>query len=82
MLAQISKVLPNDAEGRSTFVTSGGFAKVQALCADSGSALKEHVDVINSCYPEEIVKYYSPGYAATLLEIERQIGVALRSGGV
>jgi hypothetical protein len=34
----------------------------------SGNKLKEHVDIINSCYPEEIVKYYSPGYSASLLE--------------
>ena len=41
---------------------------MQALDAESGSKLREHVDVINSCYPEEIVKYYSPGYSAQLLE--------------
>jgi len=64
---QISKVLPNDATGRHDFVTSGGFAVVQQLNAESGSALKEYVDVINSCYPEEIVKYYSPNYSKELL---------------
>lgn len=68
VLQQIAKVLPNDASGRHDFVTSGGFAKVQQLDAVSGNKLKEHVDIINSCYPEEIVKYYSPGYSASLLE--------------
>jgi len=69
VLAQISKVLPNDTTtARSEFVTSGGFAKVQQLDAAAGSKLKEFVDVINSCYPEEIVKYYSPGYSQQLLE--------------
>jgi len=68
VLQQIAKVLPNDAAGRHDFVTSGGFAKVQQLDQMSGSKLKEHVDIINSCYPEEIVKYYSPGYSASLLE--------------
>ena len=67
-LAQIAKVLPNDAAGRHDFVTSGGFAVVQQLDAAAGNKLKEHVDIINSCYPEEIVKYYSPGYSAALLE--------------
>ena len=62
-------MLPNDAEGRTAFVTSGGFAKVQQIAAtQAGSDIKEFVDVINSCYPEEIVRYYSPNYAAALLE--------------
>ena len=33
-----------------------------------GSKLKEAVEIINSCYPEEIVKYYSPSYSQQLLE--------------
>ena len=65
---QISKVLPNDPQGRHDFVTGGGLAAVQALDAQSGTALKEYVDVIKSCYPEEIVQYYSPTYATQLLE--------------
>jgi hypothetical protein len=65
---QISKVLPNDPQGRHDFVASGGLAACQALNARSGSALKEYVDVIKSCYPEEIVRYYSPTYGTELLE--------------
>ena len=65
---QISKVLPNDPKGRHDFVTSGGLAAVQSLEAAAGTQLKEHVDVIKSCYPEEIVQYYSPAYPAQLLE--------------
>jgi len=68
VLQQISKVLPNDPTGRHDFVTSGGLAAVQALEANSGSAIKEYVDIIKSCYPEEIVQYYSPGYATQLLD--------------
>ena len=41
VLQQIAKVLPNDATGRHDFVTSGGFAVVQQLDANSGSKLKE-----------------------------------------
>jgi hypothetical protein len=33
-----------------------------------GSKLKEAVEIINSAYPEEIVKYYSPQYSQQLLE--------------
>ena len=43
-------------------------AAVQSLEAAAGTQLKEHVDVIKSCYPEEIVQYYSPAYPAQLLE--------------
>lgn len=68
IIAQIAKVLPNDPASRHDFVTSGGFATVQALDAAAGSAFREHVEVINSCFPPEIVKYYSPGYSKQLLE--------------
>ncbi|KAI8813947.1 armadillo-type protein [Cladochytrium replicatum] len=33
-----------------------------------GTKLGEYIRIINDCYPEEIVRYYSPGYSATLLE--------------
>jgi hypothetical protein len=33
-----------------------------------GTKLGEFIRTINECYPEEIVRYYSPGYSATLLE--------------
>jgi hypothetical protein len=29
--------------------------------------LAESIRTINECYPEEIVRYYSPGYSNTLL---------------
>lgn len=32
-----------------------------------GSKLAESIRTINECYPEEIVRYYSPGYSNTLL---------------
>ena len=31
------------------------------------SKLAENILIINNCYPEEIVKYYSPGYSDILL---------------
>eukprot|EP00897_Mesotaenium_endlicherianum_P008711 jgi/Mesen1/7869/ME000042S07311 len=39
-LLQLAKVLPNDAEGRSKFVSSGGFAKVQKLNVVADTRLK------------------------------------------
>eukprot|EP00063_Salmo_salar_P037781 XP_014012616.1 PREDICTED: sperm-associated antigen 6-like [Salmo salar] len=61
------QVLPHDSKARRLFVTSGGLKKVQEIKADPGSALQEYINSINNCYPEEIVRYYSPGYSETLL---------------
>eukprot|EP01018_Ginkgo_biloba_P032891 Gb_28859 [translate_table: standard] len=68
VLAQLAKILPNDADARTKFVTSGGFEKLQRLPMESGSELKEYMDKINSYYPIDIVHYYSPGYSETLLQ--------------
>lgn len=59
---QVGKVLANDPAGRSQFVHSGGLAAVQQMAEAPDSKLKEAVDIINSCYPEEVVRYYSPSY--------------------
>jgi hypothetical protein len=61
-------VLANDPSGRAAFVHSGGLAAVQQMGEAPGSKLKEAVEIINSVYPEEIVKYYSPSYSQQLLE--------------
>lgn len=50
------------------FVTSGGLAKVQEIEADPGTALMECITQINACFPDEIVRYYTPGYPDSLLE--------------
>ncbi|XP_053569932.1 sperm-associated antigen 6 [Bombina bombina] len=68
VVAQFSKVLPHDSKARRLFVTSGGLKKIQEIAADPGSALQEYINTINNCFPEEIVRYYSPGYSQTLLE--------------
>lgn len=72
VVGQFSKVLPHDAKARRLFVSSGGLKKVQEIKADPGSALAEYINTINNCFPEEIVKYYSPGYSETLLERAEQ----------
>ncbi|XP_031833082.1 sperm-associated antigen 6 isoform X3 [Nomia melanderi] len=68
VLGQYSKILPNDARARRLFVTSGGLKKVQEIQAEPGSTLSEYIQIINCCFPEEIVRYYSPGYPDSLLE--------------
>lgn len=68
VVGQFAKVLPHDTKARRLFVTSGGLEKVQLINAERNSALSEHINSINNCYPEEIVRYYSPGYAEKLLQ--------------
>ncbi|KAI9327408.1 armadillo-type protein [Zopfochytrium polystomum] len=49
-------------------VSQGHGGVVAATGILNGSKMGEHIRTINECYPEEIVRYYSPGYSATLLE--------------
>ena len=35
---------------------------MQEISSQQGSVLAEHIRVINSCYPEEIVRYYLTPY--------------------
>ncbi|XP_076234935.1 sperm-associated antigen 6 [Calliopsis andreniformis] len=72
VLAQFSKILPHDARARRLFVTSGGLKKVQEIQADPGSTLSEYIQIINCCFPDEIIRYYSPGYPDSLLEAVEQ----------
>jgi len=79
VLGQFSKILPHDVNARRTFVTTGGLQRVQEIAnsfstsgpdgsnALVGTKMGEYIRAINECYPEEIVRYYSPGYSATLL---------------
>lgn len=68
VVQQFAKVLPNDVGARRQFVSTGGIQRLQEIKAEPGSKLLEFMQAINDCYPEEIVKYYSPGYADQLLE--------------
>ncbi|CEO94673.1 Sperm-associated antigen 6 [Plasmodiophora brassicae] len=68
IVQQFAKVLPNDPPSRKSFVQSGGLQKVQELKADDNSKLQSYINTINSCYPVEIVQYYSPNYSETLLK--------------
>lgn len=68
VVGQFSKILPHDSNARRLFVTSGGLKKVQEIDAEPGSQLQEYINTINNCFPEEIVRYYTPGYSEVLLE--------------
>lgn len=68
VLGQFSKILPNDPRARRAFVASGALQKVQMIQAEPGSTLMEYITIINCCFPEEVVQYYSPGYPDSLLE--------------
>ncbi|KYQ54676.1 Sperm-associated antigen 6 [Trachymyrmex zeteki] len=72
VLGQFSKILPNDTRARKLFVTSGGLRKIQEIQAEPGTTLSEYITIINCCFPEEIVRYYSPGYPDSLLEAVEQ----------
>merc|ERR1712066_1078082 len=68
VVQQFAKVLPNDLNARRSFVQSGGLQKIQEVKAEVGSKLHDYIDEINLLYPPEIVQYYSPNYADTLLK--------------
>lgn len=67
VVKQYAKVLPNDIEAKKKFVTSKGLAKLQKIKTEDED-LQETIKLINSCYPEEVVRYYSPNYDKELLE--------------
>ncbi len=77
VLAQFAKILPNDAGLRRAFVTSGALQRLQELAGSqpqedrSESAptvkLSDLISSINQCFPDEVIKYYSPGYSSVLL---------------
>ncbi|KAJ3046401.1 Sperm-associated antigen 6, partial [Rhizophlyctis rosea] len=50
--------------GQQQAVEKGG----AGLSGLTGTKMGEYIMTINGCYPEEIVRYYSPGYSATLLD--------------
>jgi hypothetical protein len=71
VLEQIAKLLPKNPKAKVPFVTSGGFQSVQKIVPEPGSKIREYIDLINQCYPEQAVRYYSPQYPQDLIsEIE------------
>lgn len=75
VLEQIAKLLPKNPKMRVPFVESGGFTAVQKVEEKGNQKIAEHKKKINSCYPEQAVKYYSPNYSQDLLkEIQQSFG--------
>ncbi|CAK1586273.1 unnamed protein product [Parnassius mnemosyne] len=68
VLAQYAKILPNDARARRLFVSTGALKRIQEIDTVPGTSLKEYINIINSCFPEEIVRFYTPGYSDSLLD--------------
>lgn len=68
VVGQFAKVLPNHPSARKSFVQSRGLAKIQELKSQDKTKLQDYIATINSCYPAEIVQYYSPNYSETLLK--------------
>lgn len=70
VVQQFAKVLPNDSSGKKSFVQSGGLQKIQELKADeqNNAHIMEYISTINSCFPPELVQYYSPNYSNELLK--------------
>uniref|UniRef100_A0A1B6L998 Sperm-associated antigen 6 n=1 Tax=Graphocephala atropunctata TaxID=36148 RepID=A0A1B6L998_9HEMI len=67
-LGQFSKILPTDSRARRQFAASGSLKKIQELQPEPGTSLMEYIITINGCYPEEIIRYYTPNYPDLLLE--------------
>lgn len=68
ILGQFSKVLPKDASARRLFITTGGLKKVQEIEYEEKSLVGEYIGMINSCFPDDIVKFYAPGFNDSILE--------------
>ena len=68
ILNQFKKILPTDSNARKNFVLSGGLRNIQAKTNSANQKLKVCVEEINTLFPQEIVQYYSPDYADTLIK--------------
>lgn len=69
ILNQFKACLPSDVQARRSFVQSGALQTVEQLKEEQACAkLVPIIEEINKCFPAEIVEYYSPGYARTILD--------------
>lgn len=41
---------------------------MQEIEAEPGSTMMEYITMINACFPDEIVRFYTPGYPDLLLD--------------
>jgi HEAT repeat protein len=68
VLKQLSQILPNDVEARGKFAETGGLSKVLAIKTDDDE-MNESLKIIAGSFPDEVVKYYTPGYDRELLKV-------------
>ena len=68
LLSQFKKILPTDPIAKKNFVLSGGLRFIQQKHGSNNDKLRLCIDEINTIYPQEIVQYYSPDYADTLIK--------------
>ncbi|KAA6392732.1 MAG: hypothetical protein EZS28_011742 [Streblomastix strix] len=68
ILGQYAKVLPSDVKLRKQFMVCGGLKFIQELDAEPGTTIKEVVDIINTYYPQEVIRYFTPAYFDELLQ--------------
>jgi hypothetical protein len=61
IVKQYSKVLPNDVEAKRKFAATRGLAKLQHIVTDD-EELKESIQQVILCYPDEVIKFYSPDW--------------------
>ncbi|KAJ1512952.1 Sperm-associated antigen 6 [Coelomomyces lativittatus] len=76
VLSQYSKILPNLVEARKQFVITGCLQRMQEIEEAyrkedpmfNATPMAESLRLIHQCFPEEIIRYYSPGYSSLLLK--------------
>ena len=61
IVKQYSKVLPNDVEAKRTFAATKGLAKLLHIVTEDED-LKESILLIIQCYPDDVIKFYSPDW--------------------
>lgn len=67
VLAQYAAILPNDPAARKAFMSTGLLQRVQEIKSTAEPKVLESIARINSCFPEEAVKFSDPMYAKELL---------------
>jgi HEAT repeat protein len=67
VLKQLSQILPNDVDARKKFAESSSLTKLLAIKTDDDEMI-ESIKIISACYPDDVIKYYTPGYDVELLK--------------
>lgn len=68
LVLQFAKVLPSNPEARKSFVQSECLRTILSIKAEEGSKLKENIQFIINCFPQNVIQYYSPDHAKELLK--------------